>query len=106
MLSLDKIAAFRLEIKSCKDFFLNKFSTNQSTQIYNTGHVIYNPAYTYKFQLKTTMVGFSIFMLIKCGELGWMKKIPKLTPSPDPCNPHDPTHRKKYMDLPNIYSKK
>ena len=26
---------------------------NQSTQII-TGHVIYNPAYTYKFQLKTT----------------------------------------------------
>ena len=23
-----------------------------------TGHVIYNPAYTYKFQLKTTMYGF------------------------------------------------
>ena len=22
-----------------------------------TGHVIYNPAYTYKFQLKTTQVG-------------------------------------------------
>ena len=28
-------------------------STNESTQIM-TGHVIYNPAYTYKFQLKTT----------------------------------------------------
>ena len=28
-------------------------STNESTQII-TGHVIYNPAYTYKFQLKTT----------------------------------------------------
>ena len=28
-------------------------STNDSTQII-TGHVIYNPAYTYKFQLKTT----------------------------------------------------
>ena len=27
-------------------------STNESTQIM-TGHVIYNPAYTYKFQLKT-----------------------------------------------------
>ena len=26
--------------------------TNKSTQI-TTGHVIYNPAYTYKFQLKT-----------------------------------------------------
>ena len=30
-------------------------STNESTQII-TGHVIYNPAYTYKFQLKTTQV--------------------------------------------------
>ena len=29
-------------------------STNESTQII-TGHVIYNPAYTYKFQLKTTI---------------------------------------------------
>ena len=28
-------------------------STNESTQII-TGHAIYNPAYTYKFQLKTT----------------------------------------------------
>ena len=30
-------------------------STNESTRII-TGHVIYNPAYTYKFQLKTTNV--------------------------------------------------
>ena len=30
-------------------------STNESTQII-TGHVIYNPAYTYKFQLKTTFI--------------------------------------------------
>ena len=29
-------------------------STNESTQSI-TGHVIYNQAYTYKFQLKTTM---------------------------------------------------
>ena len=28
-------------------------STNESTRII-TGHVIYNPAYTYKLQLKTT----------------------------------------------------
>ena len=27
---------------------------NESTQ-FITGHVIYNPAYTYKFQLKTTV---------------------------------------------------
>ena len=30
-------------------------STNESTRII-TGHVIYNPAYTYKFQLKPTQV--------------------------------------------------
>ena len=30
-------------------------STNESTESI-TGHVIYNPAYTYKFQLKTTLI--------------------------------------------------
>ena len=30
-------------------------STNERTE-FITGHVIYNPAYTYKFQLKTTQV--------------------------------------------------
>ena len=30
-------------------------STNKSTE-FITDHVIYNPAYTYKFQLKTTIV--------------------------------------------------
>ena len=30
-------------------------STNESIRMI-TGHVIYNPAYTYKFQLKTTLV--------------------------------------------------
>ena len=51
-----EITAFRLESKSCKGFFLeDKLSTNESTQII-TGHVIYNPAYTYKFQLKTTLI--------------------------------------------------
>ena len=30
-------------------------STNESTQII-TGHVIYTPAYTYKFQLKTILM--------------------------------------------------
>ena len=34
-------------------------STNESTRII-TGHVIYNPAYTYKFQLKTTYTVFSL----------------------------------------------
>ena len=35
VLSLVEITAFRLENKSCKGFFLNKFSTNEGTQIYN-----------------------------------------------------------------------
>ena len=29
---------------------------------FKTGHVIYNSAYTYKFQLKTTIVGY-----VACG---------------------------------------
>ena len=33
-------------------------STNESTEII-TGHVIYNPAYNFKFQLKTTQVNIS-----------------------------------------------
>ena len=33
--------------------YSNLISTNESTRII-TGHVIYNPAYTYKFQMKTT----------------------------------------------------
>ena len=32
-------------------------STNESTRII-TGYEIYNPAYTYKFQLKTTIVSW------------------------------------------------
>ena len=32
-------------------------STNESTE-FTTGHVFYNLAYTYKFQLKTTMASF------------------------------------------------
>ena len=38
-------------------------STNESTQII-TGHVIYNPAYTYKFQLKTTLEALMILLCI------------------------------------------
>ena len=44
-----------------QDFFssLNAvISTNEST-VFITGHVIYNPAYTYKFQLKTTLLMYS-----------------------------------------------
>ena len=39
-------------------------ATNESTRTI-TGHVIYNPAYTYKFQLKTTMM-YNIGALAKC----------------------------------------
>ena len=54
VLSLVEITVFKLESKSCKGFFLeNKYSINESTQNYGI-YVIYNPAYTYKFQLKTT----------------------------------------------------
>ena len=35
VLSLVEITAFRLESKSCKGFFLDKFSTIESTRIYN-----------------------------------------------------------------------
>ena len=37
--------------------WLNKFYINECTQII-TSCVIYNPAYTYKFQLKTTKIPF------------------------------------------------
>ena len=37
-------------------------STNESI-LFITGHVIYNPAYTYKFQLKTTFIAFHIAMI-------------------------------------------
>ena len=50
LIALVEITVFRLESKSCKGFFLNKFSTNKSTQII-TGHVIHNLPYTYKLQL-------------------------------------------------------
>jgi hypothetical protein len=65
VLSLVEITAFRLERKSCKGFFFNKLSNNESTQII-TGHVIYNPAFTYKFQLKTTNVCHSNFEPLCC----------------------------------------
>ena len=41
-------------------------STNESTQ-FRTGHVIYNPAYTYKFQQKTTHKATSITRREACG---------------------------------------
>jgi hypothetical protein len=45
---------------------MNKFSTNESTRII-TGHVIYNPAYTYKFHLKTIME-------VTFEQIEWIKK--------------------------------
>ena len=40
-----------------KDFFKINFPPMRAFEII-TGHVIYNPAYAYKFQLKTTKVRF------------------------------------------------
>ena len=37
-------------------------STNESTKII-TGHVINNPAYTYKFQLKTTLTTTGLYLM-------------------------------------------
>ena len=54
MTSLVEITVFRPESKSCKGFF---FEINFPLE-FITGHVTYNPAYTYKFQLKTTLVLF------------------------------------------------
>ena len=55
MLSLVEITAFRLESKSCKGFLLKIDFPPMRALEFITGHVIYNPAYTYKFQLKTTI---------------------------------------------------
>ena len=38
-----------------KDFFKRNFPPMRALE-FITGHVIYNPAYTYKFQLKTTIM--------------------------------------------------
>ena len=46
-------------------------STNESTE-FITGHVIYNPAYTYKYQLKTTLIligDFLSWMVMSSGSL-------------------------------------
>ena len=52
---LVEITAFRLESKSCKGFFFIINFPPMRALKFMTGHVIYNPAYTYKFQLKTTL---------------------------------------------------
>ena len=48
-----EITAFRLERKSCKGFFLKINFPPMRALEFLTCHVIYNPAYTYEFQLKT-----------------------------------------------------
>ena len=52
MLSLVEITAFKLKSKL---FFKINFPPIRALKII-TGHVIYNPSYNYKFQLKTTQV--------------------------------------------------
>ena len=60
------MTCYKFECSHWWNFFLNPLqdffsslnaviSTNESTE-FITGHVIYNPAHTYKFQLKTTIV--------------------------------------------------
>ena len=39
-----------------KDFFIKRNFPPMRALEFITGHVIYNPAYAYKFQLKTTTV--------------------------------------------------
>ena len=55
---------WKIYFKSPLQNFLSSLNavilTNESTQII-TGHGIYNPAYTYKFQLKTTQMFFFWF---------------------------------------------
>ena len=55
MLSLVEITTFRLE-----DFFVKINFPPMRAFKFITGHVIDNPAYTYKFQLKTTMVPYNL----------------------------------------------
>ena len=55
VLSLVEITAFRLESKSYKGFFKINFPPLRALKIM-TGHVIYNPASTYKFRSKTTFM--------------------------------------------------
>ena len=57
VLSLVEITAFRLESKSCKG--LKKNPIMRACK-FITGYVIYNPAYTYKFQLKTTEISLGL----------------------------------------------
>jgi hypothetical protein len=55
ILSLVEITSFTQESKSCKGFFLNKFSTSESTWIYNRSHGLqpglYQPPRSLAFEL-------------------------------------------------------
>ena len=52
------------EIVFSRSWDANWNSTEQSKFV--TGHVIYNPAYTYKFQLKTTQEVITTFLFERC----------------------------------------
>ena len=64
VLSLVEITVFRLENKCCKGFFKINFPPMWALEII-TGHVIYNPAYKYKFQLETTKVRAKILKRVQ-----------------------------------------
>ena len=62
-----------LQQNPLQDFLSNLnavISTNESTE-FVTGHVIYNPAYTYKFQLKTTQVSNFLIKNLCLLSFGW-----------------------------------
>ena len=62
MLSLVEITAFKLESKCCKGLFCkNKFPPMRALEFVT----VYNPAYTYKFQLKTTLDFIEAFLCRK-----------------------------------------
>ena len=55
VLLLVEITAFRLESKSCKGFSLKINFQPMRALEFKKGNAIYNAAYAYKFQLKTTL---------------------------------------------------
>ena len=67
-LSLVEITAFRLESKSCKGFFKISFPPMRALK-FRTGHGIYNPAYTYKFQLKPSYLSVQVRSILALGHL-------------------------------------
>ena len=66
-MALVEITVFRLESKCCKGFFFIKINCPPVRALkFITGHVIYNLAYIYKFQLKTTTVMQTELKCEKC----------------------------------------